>query len=1252
MVFKKTMLAILALYLITFLHGSSYAITSQESYSDGSEKSFWSFGVPRVLDWSDYGLAVGTSTGHLLVYDHHGSLRWERRLNYTSTWDVSWSDSGELAVVSLGPPGVLYVFNHDGALLWSMESEHQANSVAWSGDMLAVGADSLMVFDKSGKLLWSKGGDTLAVSWCGYHLAAIMCLGGPEGTWGVYVFDKEGSVLWGLHGFLDKISWSSKGDLAILETSDGVVYVFDHYGSLKWSKYVKEVEPSSLMWLGDLLAVGGRGGVVVLDERGEVAWKYELEYCVQAISSYGDFLLGVGLDSGNFTLLDSRGNMLWSYWTCGYVWAIKFYSDKIAIASSDGYVHVLDGSGTLLWKRKLGFHVEAVALHRGLVAVGGWDSNVFVLDLEGNVKWSSETGWVAHLAWYEDLLAVGGYSDLYVFDEEGSLKWSFSLGKVRSLSWSSSGLLAVGLSNGLCVFTKDGTLLWGYRVPDWVISLSWSGPLLAVGVAGEGVFVFDEHGGLKWFFKSTERNATIPWRVSASWWRDALIVVTDKTYALDKQGDVLWSREIYGTVIAPGKDFVAFGGAMGIYVLDEDGELEWSYTPPESVKPKEYYTKPYPQYVYCLSWMGNCLVAGDWLGLVLLFNETGDLMWSYCMGSAAFSVSVENGTITIGGDGGLLIKKIPLISEPKKMLLKLPVPYDKFNLAYINKTLLYMNGSTTIIPPQYLCSPGFTVSNETAYAFLEATLSSSAPIQLTLMTESELKEFTRTRSIGSKLTWTGKEINVSVQLDPGTYFLVLRSTEQAEVSYFIKAYESSLPSFEEARVYLPIGIVDYGVTSLPEGRIGYSYEYVETWGLAEIRELYATRPFDDDEMKHCLTLQLNAFLHVKAKSGWQVYWVQNIVILDTETKRLRLLNNLWNATTYPISMLNRQLVKGNGSIAKEMRAGDYYFYIVERWMDYSYPLTILLHLSVKMEDGTVRLEFGKSIANEPVELYDAVLLHVNPNTACFKVDPTTYPLSDLELVLAGPSGVKPKTVVERIDANLKLLVNINGELIPIPTAYSHGYITHERVKGVYASYCGDYVVRLSSGKATPTQVYYSTKTLPSMQLLWIRDPLDIFSGVKLIEMGRGLEVPIGYLIDLGNRTRLILKSYEYTSKNEVTLNWGRQYYISATSDYGVVEGIGWYDEGDEARITISPIKFEEDSKTYKFKGWEENGTLVSASPTYVFKVQFPTTLKAKWTVEGLAISTELLINIIIGVLIAITITLVIMLTRRGGALSH
>ncbi|MEM4425451.1 MAG: hypothetical protein QW335_05675 [Candidatus Nezhaarchaeales archaeon] len=154
MVFKKTMLAILVLYLITFLHGSSYAITSQESYSDGSEKSFWSFGVPRVLDWSDYGLAVGTSTGHLLVYDHHGSLRWERRLNYTSTWDVSWSDSGELAVVSLGPPGVLYVFNHDGALLWSMESEHQANSVAWSGDMIAVGADSLMVFDKSGKLLW------------------------------------------------------------------------------------------------------------------------------------------------------------------------------------------------------------------------------------------------------------------------------------------------------------------------------------------------------------------------------------------------------------------------------------------------------------------------------------------------------------------------------------------------------------------------------------------------------------------------------------------------------------------------------------------------------------------------------------------------------------------------------------------------------------------------------------------------------------------------------------------------------------------------------------------------------------------------------------------------------------------------------------------------------------------------------------------------------------------------------------------
>lgn len=47
---------------------------------------------------------------------------------------------------------------------------------------------------------------------------------------------------------------------------------------------------------------------------------------------------------------------------------------------------------------------------------------------------------------------------------------------------------------------------------------------------------------------------------------------------------------------------------------------------------------------------------------------------------------------------------------------------------------------------------------------------------------------------------------------------------------FTLIYEVMLLSFEERRVYLPVGIADYGIASIPEGKIGYKYEYTEAWG--------------------------------------------------------------------------------------------------------------------------------------------------------------------------------------------------------------------------------------------------------------------------------------------------------------------------------------------------------------------------------------------------------------------------------------
>ncbi|MBS7660088.1 thermopsin family protease, partial [Candidatus Bathyarchaeota archaeon] len=1005
------------------------------SHEAPSEKTLWTLGVPRVLDWSKYGLAGGTTNGHILVYDDQGNLKWSRRVNYTEIWDISWSQYGEIAAVSLGPPGTLYVFNDEGELLWSKESElAQAYSVAWSGDLLAAAIGDLQIFDRGGRLIWGKNGSVLTISWYNDLLAAIACLEGLECTWGIYVFNKNGDLLWSFPGSFHFISWSNTGDMAVAGKYDGTIYVFDQSGKLKWRKHLDVSELGAITWYGDLLAIGSKGVVIAFDKDGEAVWTYDTkEYFVEMLSTYKEFL-AIGSQSGNLTLLDSQGRPVWGYWTCGYIWAFSGYEDLIAIASSDGYVHALDEDGNLLWKRKIGFLVQATSVHDGLIAAGGWELNIFVLDAAGNIKWSKETGWVSHLAWYEDLLAVGGYERLLVFNKDGDLKWSFETGKVRSLSWSNDGLLAIGASDRFGVFSKDGTLLWSHTSPDWVISLSWHEGLLAVGIAGNGVFLFDKNGNLKWFFKSIKKDATIPWRVSASWWNDILIVVTDATYAFDGDGNLLWAKDqIYGPLIAPGKDFVAFGGGRGVYVLDEDGEIEWNYTSPEIVRPKEYFTKLYPCDIFSLNWVGNYLVAGDWLGRVFLFNETGDLIWIYNMGDGVQSISTEDNIFVSGGGGGALIKELPIISKPpRKVLPELPKPYNKFT-----------------------------------------------PI-----------------------------------------------------------HGETLPSFEERRVYLPIGIADYGIAELPEGIIGYRYEYTEAWALAEIRELYTIRAFDNEETKHGAALQLNAFLHVEVKGGQQVYWIQNVVNIETENKLIRVINNIWNVTTYPTSILMSEVVKGNGSMERVRRFGDYYFYIAGEWTNYHYPLNIILSLSTRVENGIVKIYFGQSLEGSPLRTYDMVSLKINARSAYFRVDPTATPIpSNIEFVFTGPTGAKPKTAIERINASLRLFVNVSGEIIPIPTAYSHGYTTHERVKGIAARYGGDYDVILSSGKALPTQIYYSTEILPSFQLIQMHDPLGIFDGLRFMKTGEELDIPRGYLLDLGNMTRLVLKGYQYTGRNEVVLDW-------------------------------------------------------------------------------------------------------------------
>ncbi|RLE64189.1 MAG: hypothetical protein DRJ38_05970 [Thermoprotei archaeon] len=87
-----------------------------------------------------------------------------------------------------------------------------------------------------------------------------------------------------------------------------------------------------------------------------------------------------------------------------------------------------------------------------------------------------------------------------------------------------------------------------------------------------------------------------------------------------------------------------------------------------------------------------------------------------------------------------------------------------------------------------------------------------------------------------------------------------------------------------------------------------------------------------------------------------------------------------------------------------------------------------------------------------------------------------------------------------------------------------------------------------------------------------------------------------------------------TKDEKIYAKWAIEYKVEVYSRYGTVSGAGWYRAGSKASISVSPTKVEKNGVQYVFEGWmDENGRMISTSPTYTFTVNRPTVLVAKWT---------------------------------------
>ncbi len=80
----------------------------------------------------------------------------------------------------------------------------------------------------------------------------------------------------------------------------------------------------------------------------------------------------------------------------------------------------------------------------------------------------------------------------------------------------------------------------------------------------------------------------------------------------------------------------------------------------------------------------------------------------------------------------------------------------------------------------------------------------------------------------------------------------------------------------------------------------------------------------------------------------------------------------------------------------------------------------------------------------------------------------------------------------------------------------------------------------------------------------------------------------------------------------LTAQWNIEFYMEVTSEYGTASGGGWYDNGSNAHITISPTVIDSSGIVMlQFAGW--TGTIDTSAAEFDMNVSSPGTLTANWS---------------------------------------
>ncbi len=346
----------------------------------------------------------------------------------------------------------------------------------------------------------------------------------------------------------------------------------------------------------------------------------------------------------------------------------------------------------------------------------------------------------------------------------------------------------------------------------------------------------------------------------------------------------------------------------------------------------------------------------------------------------------------------------------------------------------------------------------------------------------------------------------------------------------------------------PMGIADYG---LGLNRVPYNYSSESFLGVIDINSL---KTYNSSlSVLGNVTFQLNLNMVFSYEGKSYVYWVQDVLYLNTSNNEASFLDNIWNLSSSNANMFN-STVLGNGTVSSVGNSNFYFDFASNSSsgnnISLKYPATIYLKMNATVSSlGIPEVVF---LYNDGYgwNAYDKVIFHFVTKSGAapyFYVDGAAYnPFGtyyDAELVMGGPgNGSRTSDVNSSLYLMLEYYNGNNYQAIQ--NAYNFGSDTQESVynfnsSGVYNTTNGQLASNMSSGLSSLGLIYSSDELSSLMIVSSIKDGALFVNDTNLTEFS---DYVVNVTLFPGTYS---VKLYDYTTGvytylGSVTLSAGKQ----------------------------------------------------------------------------------------------------------------